>query len=69
MIKKGDTVVCVLNINKLTVGKNYKVLDDDYYNHYIIVMNDNDIADAYNIKHFKSLSDIREDKLKSLLNE
>ena len=73
MINKGETVVCIdIKNNKyLTIGKHYTTTKNDTLGLHII----NDIdEESFYIPHayepvFKKLSEIREDKLKTLLND
>jgi hypothetical protein len=78
-IKVGDTVVCVLAEGiewALTNGRRYTVEDIksketeynglSFYKYFITIENDNGLKIEYSMGRFKTLKDIREEKLNLL---
>jgi hypothetical protein len=61
---------CTIDVDNLTTGKYYEVLTEYTYlgieKHYFI-KNDNGREKYYNAYKFKSLSDVREEKLENIL--
>ena len=56
-------VVCIKNINNLIIGKEYTIQDDcSIYEFYYI----EELNEYFDMKWFKTLEDIRDEKLKKL---
>jgi len=73
-MKTGDIIICVIDAacrGRLTIGKRYKIMDynrlDIYKRHILEIINDEGNQLGYHIDRF--IPDVRQEKLKRILNE
>ncbi len=65
-----EIIVCIDNTGsaELTVGKKYSyIIKDNKYNQYFLADDHGNIR-AFNVSKFKEISELREEKLKNLLD-